>query len=287
MKRVPLLRREHVVVPLPASTMAGALEALTERLETTGLLRDPEVLQEGLASNLERATIVIAPDVVLPHFRTDAIADLAIALGVTAEPIDLGHARVRVVALVLAPPDAASTYLRAVSALARVFRQQPVMEQLLAARSADDVLAIPKLASLHVRPRLTVGDVMGRNVTAISPDTTVREAVAHFATTGLRALPVVGEKGEVLGVVSEADVLGGMLLGGSRDPAGDARRVVPPMMVRDVMTRSVMCIAESTELEEAARLMVSKDLDLFPVVKEGRLSGLISRSDILRQLYGR
>jgi CBS domain-containing protein len=78
-----------------------------------------------------------------------------------------------------------------------------------------------------------------------------------------------------------------MLLGGLQGRQSDARTMMPPLTVRDVMTRSVMCIAETTDLEEAARLMVSKDVELFPVVTEGRLSGLISRGDILRQLYGR
>ena len=287
MKRIALLHPEHIVVPLRAATLAGALDGLIDVLERSGFLRDRAVLDEGLAANRDRATVVIAPDVVLPHFRTDAVTGLVVALGVTAEPVSLGDERVRIIALVLAPTDATTAYLRAVSALARTFRQEEVIAKLMAARSGRDVLDIPELASLAVQPHLLVGDVMVRDVTPISPDTTVRDVVARFARTGLRALPVVGAKQEVLGVVSESDVLAGMLHGGARGRETEAHRVVPPLTVRDVMTRSVMCIAETTDLEEAARLMVGKDLELFPVVTGGRLSGLISRGDILRQLYGR
>jgi len=287
MKRIPLLHPHHIVVPLRASSLPAALDILIDLLEQSGSLRDRAALDEGLATNRERATVVIAPDVVLPHFRTDAVTSLVVALGVTPEPVKLDAEQVRVIAFVLAPTDATTAYLRAVSALARTFRHEEVIAKLLAARSGADVLDIPELASLAVQPHLVVGDVMVRDVAPISPDTTVRDVVARFARTGLPALPVVGAKGEVLGIVSEADVLAGMLHGGSRGLESGAHGLVPPLAVRDVMTRSVMCIAETTDLEEAARLMVSKELELFPVVTGGRLSGLISRGDILRQLYGR
>jgi mannitol/fructose-specific phosphotransferase system IIA component (Ntr-type) len=203
MKPIPLLRRDHIAVPLDTPSLAGALDALIELLDRSGSLRDRPALERGLVSDPEHSTVVIARDVALPHFRTDAVTGLVVALGVTTEPVNLSDQRVRVVALVLAPPDSATAYLRAVSALARAFRQEPVITQLLTARSSDDVLGIPELASLAVPPHLVVGDVMVRDVPLTPPETTVRDVVGRFARTGLRALPVVGTKGEVLGVVSE------------------------------------------------------------------------------------
>ncbi len=287
MKPIALLDPDHIVVPLPGPTLQAALDALIERLDQSGSLRDRASLEEGISASPNRATVVVSHDVVLPHFRTDAVTGLVVALGVAPEPLAIGEHRVRIVALVLAPTESATAYLRAVSALARVFRQETVVERLLSAGSAADVMAMSELAALSVQPHLVVGDVMTREISPVSPDMSVRDIVARLARTGLRALPVTGPKGEVLGIVGEGDVLDSMLQARPRTRDPETGGLLPPLSVRDVMTRSVMCIAENTDLEEAARLMVSKDLDMFPVVTEGRLSGVISRSEILNQLYGR
>jgi CBS domain-containing protein len=52
------------------------------------------------------------------------------------------------------------------------------------------------------------------------------------------------------------------------------------------MERSVMCIPDGADLDDIANLLISKDAELFPVVAEGRLIGLVRRVDILRKLYG-
>ena len=59
------------------------------------------------------------------------------------------------------------------------------------------------------------------------------------------------------------------------------------LCVRDIMTRSVLCIAEDKGLDEAVSLMINKDVEQFPVVGEGKLVGFLSRGDIIRKLFGR
>jgi IMP dehydrogenase len=68
-------------------------------------------------------------------------------------------------------------------------------------------------------------------------------------------------------------------------PASDS--LLPPLKVRDVMTRSVMCTADRANLDEVANIMINKDVEEVPVVAEGQLSGIVRRGDILRTLYGR
>ena len=63
--------------------------------------------------------------------------------------------------------------------------------------------------------------------------------------------------------------------------AKDARRTV-----RDVMTRQVLCVSPDQPLAEVASLMVNKDLPRVPVVRDGRLVGLLTRGDIVRKLIG-
>lgn len=135
--------------------------------------------------------------------------------------------------------------------------------------------------------KLTVGDLMVQSA-IVHPDTPVREAIHLMIGARARALPVINEKAEVLGVISEWDVMRGLLPQVARVAAeGDAAVGEAQLKVRDVMTRSVLCVSEDLSIEEAATMMVSKNLEQFPVVREGKLTGFLSRSDIIKNLFER
>jgi tRNA nucleotidyltransferase (CCA-adding enzyme) len=60
-----------------------------------------------------------------------------------------------------------------------------------------------------------------------------------------------------------------------------------PVLVRDAMTRSVLCVSEDMDIEEVAHMMINKNVEQFPVVNEAVLTGMLFRSDIIRKLFGR
>jgi CBS domain-containing protein len=202
---------------------------------------------------------------------------------------DMGvESRPRIVALILAPTDAATLYLQTVAALARVFRDPRSVDRIVGAASADEVLAAADLANLRLQPRLTVRDIMIHGVSSVTPNATVRDAVDLMLRRRLRAVPVVGEKQEVLGIISEWDIMRGLLPQIPRAGQESGAESVPESLrVKDIMTRSVLCISEELGLEEAANMMINKDVEQFPVTSEGKLSGFLTRSDIIRKLFGR
>ena len=57
-------------------------------------------------------------------------------------------------------------------------------------------------------------------------------------------------------------------------------------MVRDVMTRQVLCVSPEEPLADVASLMMHKNVDRVPVVHDGRLVGFLTRGDIVRRLIG-
>jgi CBS domain-containing protein len=79
----------------------------------------------------------------------------------------------------------------------------------------------------------------------------------------------------------------GFVSQGPRTGAIGAATQEAPLRVRDIMTRSVLCISEDLGLEEAANMMINKDVEQFPVVAAGKLTGFLTRSDIIRKLFGR
>ncbi|HEX6590331.1 MAG TPA: CBS domain-containing protein [Longimicrobiales bacterium] len=289
-----LLSADHIVIPLEGETLREALDEMLERLEQRGLVKDASVVRRLLADTRMRDVVAIGPDIVLPHFRTDAVSVLTMAIGVAPQPIRVADApglQPSIVILILAPREAATLYLQAVSTISRVLDMPGVVQRIVNAKSADDVLAIPELGLARIQPRLTVRDIMSHRVWSVSPDQSAREAVDMMVRRRINALPVVGQKEEVLGIVTDRELMSALLpqIPRAGDEPDSPRRAAAlrDTRVRDIMSRSVLCIADEMGLNEVATLMINKDVEQVPVVSQGRLVGVLTRSDIIRKLFGR
>ena len=122
----------------------------------------------------------------------------------------------------------------------------------------------------------------------VYPETPLSEVVDLMVRRDVRALPVVGENFEVLGIITSGDALDLVLRDRQGEEAGDAPAGDAPaesLAARDIMTRTVMCVSETQPLVDAARMIVSREVDQLPVVREGELIGLITREAVLRALH--
>ena len=279
----------HIAVPLQADTLSQALHAMVERLRAAGAIDDDEELERALDRSRARDVVAIGGGVVLPHFRTDAVKKLVVALGVSPKPLDASAnglaSAPRVVALILAPPAAATLYLQTVAALARFLSAPDVVRNITEARSAEEIVSMPQLRGLRIEPQLTVRDVMTRDITTISPDASMREVVDLMMAKSARAITVVSDKQQVLGILTEWDVMRAMLP--HIPKAGEMEEEDDGQTVRDVMTRTVLCVPEDMGLPEAVNLMINKNAEQCPVVDAGQLVGMLKRSEIIRKLFAR
>jgi CBS domain-containing protein len=139
----------------------------------------------------------------------------------------------------------------------------------------------------EVHPRLLVEDALVPIRYRVYPDTPLGEVVDLMVRRGLHAIPVVGERYEVLGILTSGDALGHLLrtTGRGEDDAKERARA-EERTARDFMTRSVLCVSEDQALTEAANMMVNRDVEQLPVVREGELVGFVTRDSILRALHG-
>ena len=114
-------------------------------------------------------------------------------------------------------------------------------------------------------------------------DTPLTEVVDLIVRRGLRAVPVVGERYEVLGIITTGDALGRVL---REAPSAEGETGAGALTARDIMTRAVLCVSEAQPLADAARMMVNRKVEQLPVVRDGELVGLITRNAVLRALHG-
>ncbi len=298
MKLTELLAADRIVIPLPAATLLEAAAQLTETLIAAGTTEVPERLRELLKEGLTYDSIAI-DNAVLLHHRTVAVSELSIALGVAADPVQLDEdpdATARIVMLIVAPPKDTSAYLRAVSAFSRVLSREAVVDAILGAKSPEYVLKGGPLADIELPGYLTVRDVMVPRRLSVRSDTTLGEASKLMVSRNVPALPVVSETNEVLGMVSHRELLRYLLptyvkrMTGAefRSVGRGGEGVVDPhdIPVREVMDRSVLCVSEDQTLGEVATMMTNRNVDRFPVVREGALVGFLTRGDIVRRLLG-
>jgi len=116
----------------------------------------------------------------------------------------------------------------------------------------------------------------------VYPDTPLEEVIDLMVRRSARAIPVVGEQYEVLGIITTSDALGQMLNEGPGDGGSEDSE---SLTARDIMTRAVLCVSETEPLSEAGRMMVNRKVEQLPVVRDGELIGLITRDAVLHALH--
>ena len=281
-------------VPLGATTLAEAAAMLADRLAAAGVVADSERLRRRIAEDRSEDTVALNDRAFVLHYRTDAALALAIAIGTAPEPVRRalreGEAQqARVVVLIVAPPRLAARYLQIVGAVARTLSRPDVVSELLAQSDSESLVRLPSLADLELQSQLTVGDLMTDRPRVTGADTPLRDAAVEMVQAGLGALPVVDDERRLVGLLGDRDLLRDLLTSaelGGRVAKSQARGSDRRRRVRDIMTRQVLCVAPEQPLAEVVSLMVNKNVERVPVVRQGQLVGFLTRGDILRQLIG-
>jgi len=136
---------------------------------------------------------------------------------------------------------------------------------------------------------MKVKDVMTTDVATVPPDTPLKEVAALLAERRVSGVPVVAAEGDVVGVVSEADILfkecgeaGPQgVLAWLLEPGGPAK--LDARTAREAMTSPARTIGPERPVAEAAKRMLEEAVNRFPVVDEdGRLIGIVTRADLVR-----
>lgn len=146
---------------------------------------------------------------------------------------------------------------------------------------------------------MNAAQVMTSKVVTVEPATPLREVARLFVRHGISGAPVVDRAGAVIGMVSESDLLQREEL--SRDQQAswwlemiaEGEALAPEFVTyvrasegcaREVMTREVIAVGEATSVAEIAALMLRHRIKRVPVLRDGRLVGIVSRADLIETL---
>ncbi len=135
------------------------------------------------------------------------------------------------------------------------------------------------------RAALHAEQIMRSPVVTLAPEASVDEALALFRRRQVRHLPVVSADGQLVGMVSDRDILGhlaGVTENYRRQDPQDGNTPVAGVMKSPVLTAS-----PDTDVRYIARLFVEQRIGALPIVTDGELAGIIARSDVLSAVMRR
>ncbi len=142
-------------------------------------------------------------------------------------------------------------------------------------RGVDPEITLQKLVETLISqfpPPLTAREIMSSPVRTIRPQTTIEQAQSLLLRYGHSGLSVVNEQDQLVGIISRRDLDLALHHGFGHAP------------VKGYMTRYLKTITPETLLAEIESIMVTFDIGRLPVVENDKLVGIVSRSDILRQI---
>jgi CBS domain-containing protein len=139
-------------------------------------------------------------------------------------------------------------------------------------------------------------DVMVRNIVTVKPDDDVTDVIKLLTEHDISALPVVDDEGAVIGVISEADLIRREEIGTEKHRPWWLEALTPASIlaeefakshgrrVAEIMSANIVSASEDTPLEEIAALLEKHRIKRVPILRDGKLVGIVSQSNLVQAL---
>ncbi len=128
---------------------------------------------------------------------------------------------------------------------------------------------------------MLIKERMSYPVIALSPDTPIQDARNLFKQESIRRAPVI-KKGKLIGIVSEQDLIDATPTKATSLSRWEINYLLSKLTVDEVMTKNVTTIDEDMPIEQAARIMADEKIGGLPVIREGKVAGMITETDLFK-----
>ena len=129
---------------------------------------------------------------------------------------------------------------------------------------------------------MLVGERMSKPVITVRLETSMPEALDLMHKEHIRRLPVVNKKGEMVGIVTEADLLKASPSEATSLSIYEVTYLLSKLTIDRIMTKKVITVTEDTPIEEAARIMADNEIGGLPVMRGKALVGMITETSLFR-----
>jgi acetoin utilization protein AcuB len=129
---------------------------------------------------------------------------------------------------------------------------------------------------------MLVKDRMTKHPLTIDVDTSLADAHTYMEEQKVRHLPVIDKTGKLVGLITEADLLKAGPSSVTSLSVWEIRSLLDRITIKNVMVHDVITTTEDIPIEDAAHLMLDHKISCLPVVRDGRLVGIITETDVFR-----
>ncbi len=145
----------------------------------------------------------------------------------------------------------------------------------------------------------TATEIMTSEVITVTPETSVKELARILTENTISGVPVVNDSGDLIGIVTESDlidqnkkihiptvvsILDSFIYLESPDRLDKEMRKIAGATVADIYTTQMVTVTEDTPVNELATIMSEKSIHTLPVVRNGKLIGVIGKKDIIKTI---
>ncbi|HRU05054.1 MAG TPA: PTS sugar transporter subunit IIA [Candidatus Brocadiia bacterium] len=293
-----LFDERHIICGIDTEDHDECIRRLVNVIHSTGHLSgDPAETTQAVLNREELVCTEIAPGLAIPHARVDAVTQVRVAVATSPKGVIFdanGMGPARVVVLILTPKLAAGDYLQALAAVARCFSQPEAAQRVAAMTTAAEVWrffdsggALPKYVSAR--------DMMRTNVPTLRYADPIRRAIDIFCQEPGIVLPVLDADGDLVGMLSEKDLLRIALpeyIAWLDDlspiihfePFAQILKDEEATRVAEVLDTSVPTVPENAPAILVARELLARHARQIMVVREKKLLGVITLSDFLARV---
>jgi len=233
-----------------------------------------------------------------PHARTDAVDRMYIAIGISDAGLNdetNDRQKLQVICLMLTPSTISKSYLQTLSAFASFARTAGYTERLLASEGIDQIINVIEDSGVEVKRELTVADVMKREVVTVKSGDSLKSVANIMFKHRISGVIVVDDSMKVIGMISNRNLIKAALpdyhslisnlaMSYDSESSENVLRTEEKVSVAELMSKTIDTVSETTSVVETAALMLFKELRRVPVVKDDKLIGVVTISDIVSKI---
>lgn len=296
MKLTNYLNHSCVLLGMRVETKQNAIELLVDAVWRERRIGIPKAdIMKALADRGALDSTDMPNGVSIPHAKFAELHEIAVAIGIPQTPIGNGAKPIRFIVLMLANKAKTTSYINLLSAVAKLGSKEPLLRRLIGARTTVEFLELIDSSDLSITGGLRVQDIMSENVLSVKPETSLRELMDILYKHKISYLPVVGQSGAILGEVSLLDIIAkgiphyasmmaNLSFLDTLEAFDELLRNEDKLMASDVMRPVATQLDPTASVIQAAFELNQKRIRQVLVVKENRLVGIVSVTDIIRKI---
>ncbi len=289
---------EEILPQTALATRDEVLMALLGRLAARKSMPDIDAAFRELVSREEQASTMVGSGIAMPHARIEGVDRLLVAVATSASGVRFAEGEdglAHLVILMLVPISAPGLYLQAASSLAKMLREPGAALRAAEFSSADELWRFFNRGGLILPDYVCAGDIMARNAAAVKETDTLKQAIDMFVKNDLAELPVVDKDGDLVGMVSEHELLRVCLPDHilwmedlspiiNFEPFVELLRNEGTSCLTDIMSEDYAALPENAPAIEVAKVLRTHPARHVFVVRGKKLVGVISLHDFITKV---